>query len=92
MITQAAIMHKGRVWTLPRPARHHHVIRAIHSVLEGYESLNDVIVVSQASQGFLDDKGNFFDRIEAAHHALACKQLKQCDMTAPPRLFSEDLW
>ena len=41
-------------------------------------------------QGFVDDKGKFFNRLEAAKHALECGQIKK--LKWPPKLYSEDLY
>lgn len=40
--------------------------------------------------GFIDDKGNFFNRHEAAKHAFKCDQLS--DEKCPDIIISEDLW
>ncbi len=34
-IETAAILHRGRVWTVPRPGRHHDVIRRIRDEAPG---------------------------------------------------------
>jgi hypothetical protein len=41
-------------------------------------------------QGFIDDKGVFYDRLEAAQYALATHQIKELHW--PPFLYSEDLY
>lgn len=43
-----------------------------------------------ADQGFLDEHGNFYNRIEAFKHAQQCGQI---DKNLPvTELYSEDLW
>lgn len=89
MIKQAAIKVENEILTLPRPARHHNIIWAINDVLKLRE--NGQIIVVTGEQGFIDENGNFLTREEAAIHARETGQLKK-PLTAPPRLFSEDLW
>ena len=87
MIVAAAIhMPNGLVVSMPAPHRHHHIIQA----------MNDAGMLSyliRGEQGFLDDKGNFWSRIEAAEMVMFEGQtLIGGKLTAPPGLFSEDLW
>jgi len=81
MIVAAAIEQKGKVFTLPKPARHHNIIQLI--IEETGERVTGV-------QGFIDELGNFYNRVDAAQHAISCKQLKK--IPRPPNLHSEDLW
>jgi hypothetical protein len=88
MITHVAIKYKGFVYSLPRPNRHHHVIRMIAEI-------NGVGIKGPDVQGFLDDKGNFLNRQEAYIHAKECVQVIR--KVTPGNydgdsLFSEDLW
>jgi len=82
MIAQAAIKQNGVIYTLPRPARHVDVIK--HMAQRGLTSVDGV-------QGFLDIKGNFLAREEAATRALSCGQVKELKFQ-PNKLFSEELW
>ena len=85
MITHVAIKHHvdGRLFSLPRPFRHHHVIRMMVDVCGEKPPII-------GEQGFLTDQGEFVNRKEAAEIAFTCGQ---CDVLAsPPSLFSEDLW
>lgn len=84
MITQVAIRYKGKIYSLPAPLRHYHVISVIC-----YDS--DRIVVDD-EQGFLDDDGNFLNRVDALEHALKNNQVKDPDNIRAGQLFSEDLW
>lgn len=79
-ITHVAIKYKGKVYSLPKPNRHHHVIRMIGGI-KGPDT-----------QGFLDDAGNFLDRFEALEVALAAGQVIDLDSIMSGCLFSEDLW
>lgn len=82
MITAAAIVYEGRLYTLPKPARHFDVIKVIWQEIKKQ--------VTCETQGFVTDEGKFLDRIEAGKHALACGQLKE--LSCPPDLYSEDVW
>ena len=88
MITHVAIKFKDRVYALPRPDRHHDVIRMI-------AQLNGVGIDGPDIQGFLDDKENFLDRRQAYIHAKEANQvLRKVDpgMYDGSVLYSEDLW
>lgn len=84
LITHVAINHddSGRIWSLPAPYRHHHVLRVM-------AYLGEPIPV-RGTQGFLTNSGEFLMRKAAAHLALNSGQASQ--LHAPPNLFSEDLW
>jgi hypothetical protein len=76
------------VWSLPRPARHHDVIRAIAEVTGAA-----TVDASGDDQGFLDADGRYLRRAEALQSAQANGQLK--DGALGPslgKLFSEDVW
>lgn len=79
-ITHVAIKYGGKVYSLPKPNRHHHVIRIIGGI-----SGPDI-------QGFLDNEGNFLDRVEALEVALAAGQVLAPGDIRGDHLFSEDLW
>lgn len=76
-ITHVAIMMEdGRIWSLPKPARHHHIIRAY------FDSTGEV-VGSDAVQGFLAYDIQFITREDA--FALTGKG-------RGGKSYSEDLW
>lgn len=81
MITHVAIVFNGVTYSLPKPNRHHHVIRHIADV-------TGATYVS-GKQGFLDDLGKFLDREKALLHAKQCGQVSD---TGFDELFSEDVW
>ena len=83
MILAVAIRQAGVVYTLPRPARHHDVIRLM---AERYGLPTPVA----GEQGFLDSELGFLDRGQAASRALDSGQVAA--LRCPPELFSEDLW
>lgn len=79
----AVIDGNGKVWSLPPPARHHDVIRAIHKAGAPF-------VQDPKLQGFIESSGRFVGRIEGALVALASGQIEA--LKWPPNLYSEDLW
>jgi hypothetical protein len=84
VITHVAIIHEGVLYSLPKPKRHHHVIRVIADAIGG--------PVTHEEQGFLDDKGRFLDRKQALAHALENNQVKNPNDIRAGQLFSEDVW
>ncbi len=83
MITHVAIIFRGKVYSLPRPNRHHHVIQMIWD--------QTGLSVDNDTQGFLDDKGNFLNRKQAKLHATDCGQIIN-NTNHSVVLFSEDIW
>lgn len=79
----AAVMLDDEVWQLPSPARHHHILVALDHVLPGR-------AIEAHVQGFMTNTGRFVEREEAARIASMAGQVGK--LTAPPHLFSEDLW
>ncbi len=86
MITHVAIKYEGKVWSLPPPNRHCHVIWDICAKLEINQIGDD------EEQGFLDHEGNFLNREKALEVALANNQVKDPNNILANQLFSEDLW
>jgi hypothetical protein len=87
MLTHVAIIFEGTTYSLPKPNRHHDVIRLI-------VEKTGVSHVDDDEQGFLDDTGKFYGRCEALKHAIENKQLKGDSRAAFAlgMLFSEDIW
>ena len=75
----------GKVWTLPRPRRHHDIIRSMREA--GYDG--PVNGVDQ--QGFVLSDGRYCRRKVAWHVAEDAGQLKNGKMIGP-QLTTEDLW
>lgn len=73
----------GVVMSLPRPARHHDIIREVGQTFEGK---GKPIV---GTQGFVLSDGAFVNRKQAVAVALRSGQLES---TESSELFSEDLW
>ncbi len=83
-IVAAAVHAYGATWSLPRPARHHHVLRAIH------DAGLCAIKPGPDAQGFLTSEGRFVGRIAAAAMAVDAGQI--AEPSSPPKLYSGDLW
>jgi hypothetical protein len=80
-IIAAAIKLGDKVYSVPRPGRHHNVIQQMRQQGVGRGD------IAQGIQGFLTQSGQFLDRIEAAKLALSNGQVSHST-----ELFSEDLW
>lgn len=87
MLTHVAIRFHGKVWSLPAPNRHCHVVRHIVE-----QTGVDSVDVDEDDEGFLDDKGTYYRRRAALSHALRCCQVKDLAKIRMNRLFSEDVW
>ena len=87
MITHVAIRWGGKVYSLPEPNRHHHVIRLIAE-----ENNVSYVGAREDDQGFLDENGLFYRRRAALMHALKHNQVKDPKKIIRGMLFSEDLW
>jgi len=85
-ITRVAIRFRGTVWSLPRPNRHHNVIRHI-AESTGVSHVD----ARERDQGFLDQEGRYLDRKEALHVAREAGQLR-ADVPVQDQLYSENLW
>lgn len=86
MITHVAIRFGGKIWSLPKPNRHHHVIYKIVRELDV-----DTVDGGERDQGFLDDTGRYLTRTQALMHAKESGQVPR-EHRNPRGLFSEDVW
>lgn len=88
MITKAAVrimdLRQNKEIIIPC-MRHCDAFYILHEF--GYKKNIDY---KELAQGFLDEEGNFYDRIAAKKHAQAHDQLKENTRCA--ELFSEDLY
>lgn len=84
IVIAAAVLHNGKIYTMPPPKRHHNIIQAM-SRTEGLER------VTQAQQGFRLCDNSFATREEARKVADAAGQTSERDMHHE-KLYSEDLW
>lgn len=91
-LTHVAIRFRDQIWSLPRPYRHHHVIRLIIWATDNFGA-QDVSHVDayDDDQGFLDASGRYLNRKQAEVSAWLNKQLKN-DRLIGSVLTSEDLW
>jgi hypothetical protein len=84
-IVAAAVMHGGKVYSFPPPARHHTIL---HDMYE-----KGIRQDHTTEQGFLTDHDVFVRRKPAAMIARHAKQIPEKKKTDPQDiLFSEDLW
>jgi len=81
-VVQAAILQDDKIYTLPRPNRHHNIIH--YMILQGFKR------PITGEQGFLLSDGTFADRYTAKIVAIEAKQ--KTKETKKQELFSEDLW
>ena len=89
MIVSAAVkifdFKQNKEWCIPC----HRHCDAFYILKEfGYRKNIDY---KEIEQGFLDEDGNFYNRIKAWKEACHCNQLMIID-SQPHELYSEDLW
>lgn len=75
----------GRVWSLPAPLRHHHVLRVMYA--HGAKQAED----NHYNQGFLDANGRYLHRKAALVNAELNNQIRNGKLIGGI-LTSEDLW
>ena len=90
MIVAAAIRRKqdGAVFHLPKPARHRDVMAMLGTVET--ERGTTKWALHDGEQGFIDDRGVFYNREQARDHAYRCGQ--HTGELIGSVLTSEDLW
>lgn len=81
-IISSAIQQNGLIFSLPYPARHHHILHLMADL--------GLPTPIKGKQGFLSSKGCFVDRELGAQIAIADGQIEK--LRWPPDLYSEDLW
>jgi hypothetical protein len=84
-IIGVAIKFNNRCWVLPKPNRHHHVIRKIAQT-------NGKGIDGPDIQGFYDSNGKFLNRKDALKVALHFGQVLDVSKLRGDNLYSEDLW
>lgn len=91
VIKAAALKHKdtGKIYSVPKPGRHHDVIRVIHEEHKGDPRAARKVVMG-STQGFVTSHDRFVDRYEALVIAKRVGQLIKEWVT--DRLYSEDVW
>ena len=83
-IVAAAIQWEGVTISLPRPARHGHVLACASQFMPDYAT-------SGCCQGFVTSEGRFVNRIQARQLAHMSGQEPKTTGAAH-ELYSEDLW
>lgn len=87
-ITHVAIRLEGVVYSLPKPNRHHDVIRLMVETL----GRDNVTGISGEAQGFLDESGRFLNRKQALVSAQLHNQIRADRPIIGGQLYSENLW
>ena len=82
-VETAAIKSNGKVWTMPRPARHGDIINMMRHAGAGYGRPGD--------QGFVLSDGRFARRQRARRIAVRAFQVPPVGPYGD-HLFSEDMW
>ena len=83
LIVAAAIKYNDKIYT---GTRHAFIIREIREKFP-----NVKFYINGKQQGFVDDKGNFLSRSEAAQVAIKSGQITKLRWS-DTELFSEELW
>lgn len=86
MITHVAIRFQKKVWSLPKPNRHHDVRNMIVA-----KTGVDFVDVDLNDEGFLDERGRYYTRKQARIHAELNGQIRGTKNIGG-MLTSEDLW
>lgn len=84
-IVGVAIKYDGKIYSLPKPNRHHDVIMMIFQE-------NGVGIAGPDVQGFVDADGFFWNRRHALAIAHSFGQILDIKKIRADQLFSEDLW
>lgn len=93
-LTHVAIRFRDRIWSLPRPYRHHHIIRMIVWLSDTFDRESDVVSHVDAhgdDQGFLDASGRYLTRKQAHVSAELNDQIKD-PAKVTGTFTSEDVW
>jgi hypothetical protein len=86
-LTHVAVRHKGVVWSLPSPYRHHHIFSIMNYLGVPGPFDGDM----REDQGFLDSSGRYLNRKQAFINADLNGQIKNGKIIGGV-LTSEDLW
>lgn len=86
MIKGVAIIsdEDGKMYTLPEPNRHHHVIHMM--------AKSGLKTPIKGTQGFYDETDTFLSRRAAVRSATISGQLNRDPQWGAHGLFSEDIW
>lgn len=90
MITHVAIRFNGVIYSLPKPNRHHNVIRHI---IDTFWTELKYVDAHGDDQGFLDNAGVYHTRESALKVAVDAGQVKPDALGIKlGELYSEDIW
>lgn len=91
-IETAAILFDGVVYTVPRPGRHHDVMR--HMWTQWGDKPGEERFIRGETQGFVTSTGRFVGRSKALRIVKAAgqPQIDHPALNVGGRLYSEDLW
>ncbi len=87
LITHVAVRFQDKIWSLPRPSRHHHVLEQIRRAT-GLTFID----VALEDEGFLNETGRFLNRRQALSSATRSGQILDPAKVRAGLLTSEDLW
>lgn len=87
-ITHVAVRFRDVVYSLPRPNRHHDVLRKIREET-GEERLTNM---NGENQGFLNESGRYLTRKQALISAQLNGQTREDRPIWHGELYSENLW
>jgi len=85
-ITHVAISYNGKLYSIPAPYRHPHLVRCIRRLN------NERTAKGPSFQGFLDSDSNYLDRQTAWKLAVTNGQFIDDGVFRGEKLFSEDVW
>lgn len=91
IIRAAAIGKSGKVYEMPAPARHHHILKLLHDEGDKLDTGNPDY---ELGQGFIDDKEGFVSRARALEIVREQGQeiISPGGKVIGAVLTSEDLW
>ena len=87
-ITHVAVIFRDQIWSLPRPYRHHDILRVIMNLNPDIKYID---FLDDDHQGFLDENGRYLRRRSAYINALLHEQVKGGKLIGSV-MTSEDLW
>jgi len=88
LITHVALKFNGETHSLPKPNRHHDIIRMI------VQNNPDIKFVDAPEEdwGFLDADGKYLNRKQALTRAMLTDQIIDINKVYARQLFSENVW
>lgn len=87
MLVAVALRFQGKIYSLPKPNRHHHIVELILKET-GVASVDTDL----EDEGFLDENKRFYNRKQGLYHARKNNQIKDESKVRCNLLTSEDIW